>query len=433
MDQPLLLPDRLKKRNDPIDPMIKKRFFVKRAFFLPLCISLHRSAMQHWRQYINRQPQEYMQSLYPSSVSADMIVVIPCLDEPDLHETIHSLLACDRPDAEVLVAVICNAGEDVAKESVMQNRITYQQTLLLAQSLDEKGMTLCPLLFEQLPRKHAGVGLARKIGMDLAIQHFLTHEKEHGVIVSLDADCTVSPHFLTAIQDAFSTSKQLNATLHGFAHRTRGDDPEMEHAVRQYESYLTYFSRMLQQSGFPWYWHTIGSTFAVSAKAYVKTGGMGRQQGGEDFYFLQKVFALGHIKELPDAKVYPLARFSDRIPFGTGPALQKILEEPDKVMKVYSRRSFRELTVLFSLIDHFFRMSNQQIIAALDVLNPTLVEFLYENNIMEMLADCKRNSATLTTFRKRFFHHFNAFRIIKYLNHVHPYPFAFEKITEVTG
>jgi|GEM_PF-2919978 hypothetical protein len=33
MDQPLLLPDRLKKRNDPIDPMIKKRFFVKRAFF----------------------------------------------------------------------------------------------------------------------------------------------------------------------------------------------------------------------------------------------------------------------------------------------------------------------------------------------------------------------------------------------------------------
>jgi hypothetical protein len=41
-------------------------------------------------------------------------------------------------------------------------------------------------------------GLARKIGMDLAIQHFLDTGNRDGVIISLDADCTVSPNFLTA-------------------------------------------------------------------------------------------------------------------------------------------------------------------------------------------------------------------------------------------
>jgi hypothetical protein len=251
------------------------------------------------------------------------------------------------------------------------------------------------------------------------------------VIVSLDADCTVSPNFLTAIYQAFSGDVRLNATLHGFVHRVQGEDPALEDAVRQYETYLRYFSRMLQQTGFPWYWHTIGSAFAVSADAYVKVGGMGRQQGGEDFYFLQKIFALGHIMELKEAVVYPLARFSDRVPFGTGPALQKILEEPDGVMKVYSPKSFHALGTLFGMIDHFYRLSDQMIAASLTNLHPSLVDFLNENGFLEMIADCNRNSASLSAFRKRFFYHFNAFRIIKYLNRVHPCPFPYEIVTAV--
>ena len=387
--------------------------------------------MRLWKQYIERQKPEYMTTRYPSSFSADMIVVIPCYNEPDLIDTVQSLLACDRPDADILVAVICNAGEHAAQECVIQNRESYRQLLRFAESLSEPRFALFPLLFEQLPRKHAGVGLARKIGMDLAIHHFLHHEKEHGVIVSLDADCTVSPDFLTVVMDAFAANRSLNATLHAVEHRVADDDPALLNAVRQYEAYLRYFSRMLQQIGFPWYWQTIGSAFAVSAGAYVKTGGMGRQQGGEDFYFLQKVFALGNTLELPEAVVYPLARFSDRVPFGTGPALQKILDEPDGMMRVYSRKSFRELAALFAHVDQLFRLEEQGIDLVLAELHPSLSNFLQENGFREMLADCNRNSASLTTFRKRFYHHFNAFRIIKYLNGVHPHPFAYEKIEEM--
>lgn len=387
--------------------------------------------MQRWRQYVDRQKREYMDILYPTAIAADMVVVIPCYNEPELTETLDSLLACDRPNAKVLVAVVCNAGENAAEGGILQNRVTYRQTLKRARSLTDPGITLFPLLFEELPRKHAGVGLARKIGMDLAVHHFLHHEKKHGVIISLDADCTVSSNFLTAIWDAFSANGKLNATLHAFEHRVKGDDSRLEKAVRQYESYLRYVSKMLQQIGFPFYWHTIGSAFAVSADGYVKTGGMGRQQGGEDFYFLQKIFARGNIMELPDVVVYPLARFSDRVPFGTGPALQKILEEPDGVLKVYSRRSFRELSLLFARIDQLFHLDEGRGAAIMDALHPSLVAYLQENDFWGMIADCKQNSATVHAFRKRFFHHFNAFRIIRYLNRVHPNPYPFETIHEV--
>ncbi len=39
--------------------------------------------------------------------------------------------------------------------------------------------------------------------MDLAVEHFFLHDKANGGIVSLDADCTVSKNFLSAIRTAF--------------------------------------------------------------------------------------------------------------------------------------------------------------------------------------------------------------------------------------
>ena len=64
---------------------------------------------------------------------------------------------------------------------------------------------------------------------------------------------------------------------------------------------------------------TIGSAFAVTANAYIKRGGMTRSQAGEDFYFLQTLAQIGTVGEITTTKVYPSARLSDRIPFGTGP------------------------------------------------------------------------------------------------------------------
>ncbi|WP_286833815.1 MULTISPECIES: glycosyltransferase family A protein [unclassified Proteiniphilum] len=382
--------------------------------------------MKHWKTYLEKQKPEYIRKIFPEECYADMVVVIPCHNEPDLFETLDSLFECIRPEAGVLIAIIFNSGVNSDEKVVLQNRVSYEQTLLYAEKHNVPELSFFPLLFEGLPRKHAGVGLARKIGMDIAVRHFLQNKKNRGVIVSLDADCTVSANFMIDIYKAFSRDNRLNATVHQFYHRVENHNPAIENAVRQYENYIRYFREMMKFTGFPYYYHTIGSAFAVSADAYVRVGGMGRQQGGEDFYFLQKVFALGKVDELEGTYVYPMARFSERVPFGTGPALRKILDEPDGVLKVYSIAAFRELKKLFVLKDSLFKKNDSAILSMMSGVHLSLMQFLQEMDFQGVIRDCNANSASLATFRKRFFHHFNAFKIIKYLNYVHPDPFPFD-------
>ncbi len=385
--------------------------------------------MRNWRSYIARQNKDYTRVPYPKDLNAGMIVVIPCYNEPDLQETLHCLSMCQRPPVNVLIAIVINSGVNSSDASILQNRVTHEEVKSFADRHAEPGFSFIPRLFEGLPRKHAGVGLARKIGMDLSIDHFLKNETPRGVIVSLDADCLISPDYLIEIYNAFLQEPRLATTIHTVRHRVNEPDEGLERSIRQYEAYLGYFRRMLKEIGFPYYHQTIGSAFAVSADAYVKVGGMGRQQGGEDFYFLHKVFELGSVKELDNAEVYPLARYSDRVPFGTGPALQRIMDQPEGILNTYSKGSFRELKRLFDRVDSFYKTDKEEVTFQIENLHPALLEYLKEIDFRRMIEDCNGNSARLDTFRKRFFHHFNAFRIVKYLNFVHPHPFPFEIIS----
>ncbi len=373
---------------------------------------------KHYGKYINAR--------FPNNVKADIIVVIPCYNELELIHTLQSIKTSKKPNANILIAVIINSAINANSNVLLQNRLTFTEVERFAVLNNDSNLIYFPLLCENLPRKHAGVGLARKIGMDLAIDHFHSNNNNSGLIISLDADCEVSENFFTSIYDEFNKNEKLNATIHNFHHRVENDDKDIESAIRQYEMYLRYFSKMLKYTGFPYYYHTIGSAFAVSADTYVRVGGMGRQQGGEDFYFLQKVFQLGHIVELHQTYVFPMARFSDRVPFGTGPALQKILDEPDRNIKVYSKQSFFYLKSLFERKDGFFKKNENEIKALLLQLHPALQNFLTEVNFIDSLNDCNNNCSNLNSYRKRFYHHFNSFKIIKYLNYVHPSPFSFE-------
>lgn len=389
--------------------------------------------MKNWQAYIERQKSDYLQTRFPADFRADTVAVIPCYNEKELSLTLQNLCACATPKVKTLVAVIINSSVLTNEEVVLQNRKTYDEVAKLATENNSDTLRFFPLIFENLPRKHAGVGLARKIGMDLTVEHFLRHQNPEGIIISLDADCTVSLNFLTDIFAAYRQNEKLRCTVHNFHHRVENNDLRLEDAIRQYEEYIRYFSQMLRLIGFPYYYHTIGSAFSVAADAYVRVGGMGRQQGGEDFYFLQKVFALEKTEYLHDVFVYPMARFSDRIPFGTGPALQKIMDEPDGKLKTYSFDSFVALKELFDLQKSFFKRDNDFIRQKIASLHPAIVQFTDESNVLSEIEDSNQNSATLTTFRKRFFHHFNAFKIIKYLNFAHQTYFELQPIDTVTS
>jgi glycosyltransferase involved in cell wall biosynthesis len=384
--------------------------------------------VENWRQYIGKQKSEYLDILLPEDLEADMIVVIPCYDETDVQTTLRSLLHCTTVGMRVMVAIVVNSGEGSKREAVLQNRKTHGELQQFADEFSNAQIRFFPLIFENLPRKHAGVGLARKMGMDLAVEYFLRKNNDRGIIVSLDADCTVSENYFIRIAEAYGNNEKLCATVHNFRHRIENDDPHIENAARQYEHYIRYFENALRYTGFPYDLHTIGSAFSVSADAYVRVGGMGRQQGGEDFYFLQKIFQLGNAADLDDVFVYPMARFSERVPFGTGPALQKIIAESDGQMKVYSMQSFEWLKRFFDLKDGFFKKDRSCVERQLSELPEPLLDFLIRNGVLSDIDDCNRNSATWPAYRKRFFHHFNAFRIIKCLNFLHTRALPLESI-----
>ena len=75
-----------------------------------------------------------------------------------------------------------------------------------------------------LPKKHAGVGLARKIVMDEAAWRFSEINNVKGIIVCLDSDCTVDQNYLQAIETHFSTHEKATGCSIRFEHPLEGKE-----------------------------------------------------------------------------------------------------------------------------------------------------------------------------------------------------------------
>jgi hypothetical protein len=349
-------------------------------------------------------------------IETELIVVIPCYNEPEVLQTLQSLFDCDRGDFGVEIILLINSYL-ISPDSVKQlNQMSYRIAQEFASKNNTPTFYLTPLLVETLPGHQTGAGLPRKLGMEEAVGRFNKTGNKEGIIVNLDADTTVEKNYLTEIYDCFKKNKLHSATIefhHPVEHLDETD--EIRKAAVVYEEYLRYYRAALEYIGYPYAYYTIGSAFAVTAETYKRVGGMGRQQAGEDFYFLQKVFPLGKTQFINTTCVYPAARISDRVPFGTGPAIAKMLNEKNYVQKTYPEEAFKELKLLFDQIDSFYQSSSQFVEEAIAGFPTHLTAFLKENDFIKKIEELNQHTASLENFRKRFFNYFTAFKILKYL------------------
>lgn len=184
----------------------------------------------------------------------------------------------------------------------------------------------------------AGVGLARKIGTDSAIHSLKFKEIEKKIIIFLDADCLVSENYLNEIYNYF-TSKENYFAVIGYAHQFDGDN-EINAAIAHYEIYLRYYALGLKYANSPYSFHTIGSTIAFLAEGYLKIGGMNKKKAGEDFYFLEKARKTFDIGYISTTTVFPSARKSFRVPFGTGKAINDILSGKKNYRQILAFENF---------------------------------------------------------------------------------------------
>jgi hypothetical protein len=341
------------------------------------------------------------------------------------------LSACIPPDGDVEVLVVVNRSETSHPEIEIQNNITIEEVGAWKKQHPDVFFQLHILNPRPFRKKHAGAGLARKTGMDEAACRFATIENEGGVIISLDADTLVDKNYFIEIEKHFFINKKhVGATLK-FHHRMDEIlDAHRKEGMKLYEIYLHYYKNAIAFTGFPNAIYTIGSAFAVRAGAYVKQGGMNRRQAGEDFYFLHKLAQLGKIGEIDSTCVYPSARVSNRVPFGTGAAIQKWMQGDESLRLTYNFSAFQELKQLFDRLPAIYTSSESDLHILLVQLPVAMFSFLKEEEFETALCEIRNNASRFDSFQKRFFLWFNAFKILKFLNFVHPAYYPFQDLEE---
>jgi glycosyltransferase involved in cell wall biosynthesis len=166
--------------------------------------------------------------------------------------------------------------------------------------------------------KKSGIGFARKVIMD----HIASQAKENDIILSLDADTTFDENYFSSVIDIFARFPDAAALSIPYYHKLTASEKE-DRAILRYEIYMRNYAINLLNISSPYAFTALGSAIALPVSAYKAIGGMTPKHSGEDFYFLQKLKKYGRIIIHNTEKVFPATRFSDRVFFGTGPAMIK--------------------------------------------------------------------------------------------------------------
>lgn len=327
----------------------------------------------------------------------DLVVVLPAYKETNLLAAVKSLLACNAPAGEVCIIVLVNEPENAPGPVQKTNQEAYDQLKALKNGLSSTFQLI--IKRSLLPPKKAGVGLARKIGMDAAARWFAEKEKD-GVIICFDADTTCQPNYLQAIEEFYQGEWQ--AGLVAYAH------PLESNGIIEYESHLRYYAAGLRFAGFPFPFQTLGSCITVRSDAYLRHGGMNTRKAGEDFYFLHKIFPHESVSDIVGTTLYPAARLSDRVPFGTGKALEKYQKSVNFL--TYNPTIFSQLNELLTHRDTLLLEKNE--------LSQEVKSYLKDTDLSERLLQLRANCADDASYRARFFQVFDGFRVLKFVHYM---------------
>ncbi len=379
--------------------------------------------------YFSRFQFQQPQLKYSVSPDTRLIVVIPCFNEKGIIRSLQSLATAEIPkDTTIEVITVVNHGLHASESIKQQNKKTLADIEGFAQKNNSDNLIFHTIKAFELPKKHAGVGLARKIGMDEALSRFgsINH---NGIIVCFDADSLCEPNYFTDIIRQFDHHPKANGASIYFEHPINGTkySQEIYNAIIDYELHLRYYKNAMQYTGTPFAFHTIGSSMAVRAGSYAKQGGMNKRKAGEDFYFLNKIIQLGNFIEVNTTKVIPSPRVSDRVPFGTGKAVGDILTNKDSNFLTYSFDAFIHLKKFFDGINESYQTDN------FEQLPQSIQDFIEHKSYTSKINEIKKNTSNITSYTQRFFNVFDSFWILKFVhyfrdNHTSNLPIAEESI-----
>ncbi|MEX1032043.1 MAG: hypothetical protein WDZ30_01655 [Cellvibrionaceae bacterium] len=364
---------------------------------------------------------------FPNTTPFHQVVVIPAYNEN--FDFIARLRQLALPNPTTLAIVVINQphnetdghlSETLFASAQRSGSVVWQNAQLTLLAWQQDSYLLLVNRYSEkvrIPRKQ-GVGLARKIGCDLALALQAKHLIATNLIHTTDADAVLPADYFQQTRDL----NEISAAIYPFRHRC--DDDALGRATRLYENSLHYYVRGLGWAGSPYAFHTIGSCLAISIYHYALARGFPKRAGGEDFYLLNKLAKLAPVANTRGAALELQARHSCRTPFGTGPAVEKILnlESPDDFPS-YDPRVFAGLRTLLQHLDDLwqYRLNHTK---WLNSLPASLENACTALGIDQLLRHLANHSDSEAQYRRHTHSWFDAFRTLKFVHYLqnHSYP-----------
>ena len=292
--------------------------------------------------YINKRTSDIWQIANDHDKLFQKIIIVPAIAESEnLPIFINSLEQNDELELHnTLLLIVVNNSASSTQEVKNDNQSTLAYLKTIKSKLNISFIDACSA-GKEMDDKNGGVGLARKIGMDLALTKFDYLSINKKIMICTDADCIVDPNYLSEISQEFNHNN-YEAAVANFAHDISGNDEETK-AIICYEIFLRYYVLGLSFAKSEYAFHTIGSTMLCTPEAYVKVEGMNKRKAAEDFYFLEKLAKIYPIGEIKTTFVHPSKRGSWRVPFGTGKSVDRYLSNSRDEYLLYDPNCFKVL------------------------------------------------------------------------------------------
>lgn len=334
--------------------------------------------------------------------------------------------ALNQAAGRVLLIVVVNAAAENA-------RVTWPEHEALIASLvgDARGsVALAPsawllragncdvLCIDRAHPEHCfpereGVGLARRIGCDVALQAFARGLIEDPYIYCTDADAELPPDYFARREHPCEAA----CIAFGFWHVPVGD-PAIDGATALYELGLRYYTAGLDYARSPFAYHSIGSTIAVRASIYAAVRGFPRRLAGEDFYLLNKAAKVGRIWRDDSRTIRLLSRASERTPHGTGAAAIALARAGAESLTFYHPHVFVALRHWLGLLEFFVQTRDLRAARALaeGAGHAPMVVVLENMGAWAALADAEAHTRATEPLRRRLHTWFDAFRTLKFVH-----------------
>ncbi|MEI7596113.1 MAG: glycosyltransferase family 2 protein [Bacteroidota bacterium] len=249
--------------------------------------------------------------------------------------------------------------------------------------------------------KDHGVGWARKILMDKIAES----TTESDIIVSLDADTEISDNYLESIITAFNDNPNALALSNPYYHKlTKNVNSNI--AVLRYEIYMRCYAINMMLIKSPYAFTALGSAISFPIKSYKMIKGIAPKKSGEDFYFLQRLRKTGNLLVWNSSTVFPASRFSNRVFFGTGPAMIKGNNGDWSSYPIYHFSLFENINKTYKC---FHQLFTEDINTPLDDF---FKETFGEENIWKPL---RTNFKTLKNFINACHNKFDGLRVLQYV------------------